>query len=227
MRTPSFTAIPASCAAAAYSSFSTTATRKDVQCTKCLGGTFLSNGRCLASCPQGTFASGGNAWTCQGERFNLSSPMIVGDSVAFHCDTADTLTSCICSMLLILLHLPRLCRLLHELLHRPTCSQRSLRHHGDLPDWLPSQRERYAMLCLPSRLCLVCRHLRQVHLMQNRPTSTQHSKHVRQDLLCQPVLRLEQRIVQVLRFVLRFVHRSKCRSMLVLPSQFGLEAGKL
>ncbi|EKM83166.1 hypothetical protein AGABI1DRAFT_69401 [Agaricus bisporus var. burnettii JB137-S8] len=50
-------ACPSKCTSCAYSSFSVASTINQSQCTGCLPGFFLSQGKCVESCPAGTFLS--------------------------------------------------------------------------------------------------------------------------------------------------------------------------
>ncbi|KAF5382868.1 hypothetical protein D9757_007308 [Collybiopsis confluens] len=55
----------AKCTSCAISGFNTASTVNQLKCTGCLPGSFLSNGRCIDSCPAGTFVSSQNTSTCQ------------------------------------------------------------------------------------------------------------------------------------------------------------------
>lgn len=59
------TALPAKCVAGGINSFSSTSTRAQLVCSKCLPGSFLVNGACVDECPAGTMASS-DGTSCQG-----------------------------------------------------------------------------------------------------------------------------------------------------------------
>ncbi|KAF9484961.1 growth factor receptor domain-containing protein [Pholiota conissans] len=54
----------ASCLSCKYPNFSSGSVVADVQCASCIAGTFLSKGKCVSSCPSGTFVSPQDNVTC-------------------------------------------------------------------------------------------------------------------------------------------------------------------
>ncbi|THV05670.1 hypothetical protein K435DRAFT_744555 [Dendrothele bispora CBS 962.96] len=54
----------AKCKSCKIPNFSTASTVSQAQCTSCLPGSFLSNGKCVGSCPTGTFVSPSDNTTC-------------------------------------------------------------------------------------------------------------------------------------------------------------------
>ena len=56
---------PSNCASCGILNFSVISTFDQVQCTTCLPGTVLYQGRCVSQCPAGTFI-GRDGTTCQG-----------------------------------------------------------------------------------------------------------------------------------------------------------------
>ena len=112
----------AKCTSCQIPNFSTDSIISQLQCTGCLPGYFLSQGKCVESCPPATFLSPQDNLTCTGTLF-----------VVFAFDIDSDIIDCNTSMFVILWYLSGLTQFLSHLCISTICLCWSV--CPCLPDW--------------------------------------------------------------------------------------------